>query len=242
MLVAQSHGPRGAAEVLVHPDLLAGGELVDLRDRPCRRARRPRSRPRSARTRPAAARPRGRRRRSSGGSGYVPRRGSAGSSTTITPPPPAPTRGLTTAMPNAATASLSSSRVAAVQGGDRRYAVELGQVGLVGVPGEDVGAVEQPGRAVHRPRPGQELLGALGVVPGGAHRDQVGRRPVDARVVPGRPGGVDAAPSSASTRAGRRARRRASSRTWPGGRRSCARALAPAYHAKLALTSRYFAW
>ena len=78
--------------------------------------------------------------------------------------------------------------------GYRGHRAQAGEVGLVVVPGEDLGAVEQPGRGVYLPGPGQELLGALGVVPGGADRDQVRGRPVDVRVVPGGPAGVDPAP------------------------------------------------
>src|SRR5690606_33364158 len=50
--------------------------------------------------------------------------------------------------------------------------VELGEVALVGVPGEDLRAVEQPvaDRVGDAPRPAEELGGALVVVPGAADR------------------------------------------------------------------------
>ena len=51
--------------------------------------------------------------------------------------------------------------------------------------------VDQRRRGLDATRPGQEVVAALGVVPGGAHGDEVGARPLDGVVVPRRVGGVD---------------------------------------------------
>ncbi|GIF67868.1 hypothetical protein Ais01nite_59030 [Asanoa ishikariensis] len=58
---------------------------------------------------------------------------------------------------------------------------ELAEIALVGVPDDDVRRVGEAGDPA---RPGDELVTAGRVVPGGAEHDQVVGRPVDRRVVP----------------------------------------------------------
>ena len=89
---------------------------------------------------------------------------------------------------------------------------ELDQVGLVGVPGEHVGAVEQPGPASTARAQARNSVVPPVVVPRRPHRDEVAPRPVDGRVVPDHPparrcrASARAASSSSPHRARRRAR------------------------------------
>ena len=77
---------------------------------------------------------------------------------------------------------------------------EVPQVGLVGVPGDHVGRVGQPGHAV---RPGREVVPAWHVVPGGPDHHQVVRAPVDGGVVPDPPVGVQPGRGAGGTAAAR---------------------------------------
>jgi hypothetical protein len=71
-------------------------------------------------------------------------------------------------------------------GGDHRQPglLQRPQVGLVGVPGEDVGGVGEGRRGGDPAGPVEEVGAPLVVVPGAAHHHQVVRRPVDLGVGP----------------------------------------------------------
>ena len=100
---------------------------------------------------------------------------------------PALTVGLTTTSGQ----SGQSAGVAGREPGGRHHRHagrgQLAQVGLVGVPGDHVGRVGQPR---HARRPGREVVPARRVVPGRPDHHQVVRAPVDGRVVPDPPLGV----------------------------------------------------
>ena len=148
---------------------------------------------RSAPTRPAAARPTGPCRSAVRG-GRRPRCRAGGLPGRRRPgrPRPAPTRGLNDgAWPNARGDPVGQRVLDGVRGPGRHHGQVVGerrQVGLVDVPGEDLGPV---GAAAWSPRSGRDQATnsscALDVVPGGPHRHQVGGGPVDLRVVPDRP-------------------------------------------------------
>ena len=146
-LLAQRDRPRAAAELLVHPDLVTGRQLVDLRDRP----------PVEHEHRGLALGPHrlDQRLHDPGPLVALVSRGRRARSTRTTPIPPAPTRGLTTACRTAhAVGDLGRVGQRARSGRPARH--PAGEVGLVARSRRTRSPVEETRRSTAR-GPGEEL-------------------------------------------------------------------------------------